>query len=277
MRFSACSAVGRDRICILMNPYFPFRFVLFAALFAGPSYAGSFAPGPWANATWYPGNLDGTYEAAVYAPDGTANISGVLGFTIKAGSGSKLTTAGEASTFVHDPAKNYFAIFVEGRTYTGVTAANINYNNNKVAGSLLGLNPPANPDIPISSVSVPVSEVETTIEVVAFTSTAITNSTTNISTVSADTWDLASIVNRGLSGGFLADIKQKKGTFTFAGEGELSTASDFMSVDGQTVTTSQVIKDADGNPESVIFSPSATAKQSISTRPFQLSGIRVAF
>lgn len=264
-----------------MNPYFPFRFVLFAALFAGPSYAGSFAPGPWANATWYPGNLDGTYEAAVYAPDGTANISGVLGFTIKAGSGSKLTTAGEASTFVHDPAKNYFAIFVEGRTYTGVTAANINYNNNKVAGSLLGLNPPANPDIPISSVSVPVSKVTTDVRITdpgfGGPIVVITNSTTNIDTVSADTWDLASIVNRGLSGGFLADIKQKKGTFTFAGEGELSTASDFMSVDGQTVTTSQVIKDADGNPESVIFSPSATAKQSISTRPFQLSGIRVAF
>ena len=85
------------------------------------------------------------------------------------------------------------------------------------------------------------------------------------------------MVNRGLSGGFRANINSQKATFTFSGSGELSSASEFISVEAQSVTESQVVKDKDGNPETIIFSPTATGRQTTATRPFQISGIRVAF
>ena len=222
---------------------------------------GSFSGGPWANDTYYPGNLDGKYQAAVFAPNGSANISGVISFTISNGSTDK------ESQF-----DNFFTIFVAGRTYTGVTDATINYDNDTVTGALLGTSPEANPPIDLTSLSIPVSQVTVTGDVLkGFT----TN--TNIVTIQTSLWDLAAMVNRGLSGGFRATINSQKATFTFSGSGELSSASEFISVEAQSVTESQVVKDKDGNPETIIFSPTATGRQTTATRPFQISGIRVAF
>ena len=222
---------------------------------------GSFSGGPWANDTYYPGNLDGKYQAAVFAPNGSANISGVISFTISNGSTDK------ESEF-----DNFFTIFVAGRTYTGVTDATINYDNDTVTGALLGTSPEANPPIDLTSLSIPVSQVTVTGDVLkGFT----TN--TNIVTIQTSLWDLAAMINRGLSGGFRATINSQKATFTFSGSGELSSASEFISVEAQSVTESQVVKDKDGNPETIIFSPTATGRQTTATRPFQISGIRVAF
>lgn len=222
---------------------------------------GSFSGGPWANDTYYPGNLDGKYQAAVFAPNGSANISGVISFTISNGSTDK------ESEF-----DNFFTIFVAGRTYTGVTDATINYDNDTVTGALLGTSPEANPPIDLTSLSIPVSQVTVTGDVLkGFT----TN--TNIVTIQTSLWDLAAMINRGLSGGFRATINSQKATFTFSGSGELSSASEFISVEAQSITQSQVVKDNDGNPETIIFSPTATGRQTTATRPFQISGIRVAF
>lgn len=260
---------------------------------ATPSFAGNFfGAGPWANSTYYSGNLDGKYQAAVFAPDGTANISGVLGFAIRSGSATTVTNtsastsagaggvaSAESSVVTKNPFDNFFTIFVAGRTYTGVTDANINYDNNTVTGALIGTAPAANPPIEITSVALPIAEIETTTENIgsATNPIIITTTVTNLSTIDTSLWDLGALVNRGLSGGFKANINSKKATFTFSGSGELSSASDFIAVDAQSITDSQVIKDPQGNPEQIIFSPSAQARQAIATRPFQLSGIRVAF
>jgi len=115
-----------------------------SVLSATPSFAGWFGPGPWANASYYPGNIDGQYQAAVYGN----NIAGVLGFALQNGSpttstNSTLTTSNNStqSQVVVDPFQNYFAIFVEGRTYTGYTTAAANYNNSTVTGALIGTQP----------------------------------------------------------------------------------------------------------------------------------------
>ena len=176
---------------------------------------------------------------------------------------------------IQNPFDNFFTIFVAGRTYTGITDANINYDNDTVTGALLGTAPAANPQIDIVNVAIPIAEVEVDTQVSLGVATSTTN--TNLSTIDTSLWDLGALVNRGLSGGFKANINSKKATFTFSGSGELSSASDFISVDAQSITDSQVVKDADGNPERIVFSPTATARQSIATRPFQLSGIRVGF
>jgi hypothetical protein len=118
--------------------------LLFLALSTLPAAAGNwFGSGPWANATYYPGNLDGKYQAAVFG----ANISGVLGFALRDGApptsvtSQIVNTNSTQSSLRIDPFLNYFAIFVEGRTYTGLTTAGVNYNNNTVSGALIGTQP----------------------------------------------------------------------------------------------------------------------------------------
>ena len=112
-----------------------------------------FGSGPWANATYYPGNLDGKYQAAVFG----ANVSGVLGFAIRDGAPpflesqtqtlASLNSGGSNNAIVSnqqigiDNSLNYYAIFVNGRTYIGTTAAAINYDDSSVAGTLIGTQP----------------------------------------------------------------------------------------------------------------------------------------
>lgn len=103
--------------------------------------AGGFGPGPWANGAYYQGQFDGTYTATVYAPpevdeDGdytAAVISGVVGFRLVGGSPS--TTGGATPTI--DNAKNFYAIFANGTSFTGLTYANVNINDETVAGTFM--------------------------------------------------------------------------------------------------------------------------------------------
>lgn len=385
---------------------------------ASTSFAGNwFGSGPWANATYYPGNLDGKYQAAVFGN----NISGVLGFAVRDGGLPTTVTSqiqntnSTQSTLRIDPFINYFAIFVEGRTYTGTTAAGINYNNNSVTGSLIGSQPdfslqtnsstsfitntvidaplPITLRVPVTNVvtenktiELPIyvtnvtpntttigttnvfetnyttvtntistnivyyetniitgtntiivtntttttntntSEVTTTVSTtnvdVPFTTylittnyitttnivessptittnifdVIVTNFTTNVTlqTVLSNifttntnvTYEIAgetnsfftnqvvstqtnpytwfnpvALLNRGLNGGFRATINSKKGTFTFSGNGNLSTPAQFQTVNFTTNSRGDVV----------------SAQVETATVPFQLDGIRVSF
>lgn len=151
----------------------------------------SAGPGPWANATWYPGNLDGKYQAAVYGN----NISGVLGFALQNGSPTIATNStivntngSSQSTLVMNPFQNYFAIFVEGRTYTGTTMATANYDNSTLTGALLG----AQPDFTLEKYTLtfdkaPQTTVTTTITVIGTTNiTTITGTGIFITNITSD-------------------------------------------------------------------------------------------
>ena len=107
-----------------------------------------------------------------------------------------------------DVLQNYFAIFVEGRTYSGVTYAGIDIDANKVAGSLSGRDP---------------------IGIQAFTAADATAAASGVN-------NSLPIVNRGLSGGFTAKIKKKQAVFTFKGDGQLSTAANPQTVSMTTVS-----------------------------------------
>ncbi len=114
--------------------------LLASAALATTAFA-SAGPGPWANSTWYPGSLDGKYQAAVYGN----NVSGVIGFAVANGTttvstNTTTTTNATTSTVIWNPNQNYYAIFVEGRAYTGLTMASINFNSSTINGVLL---PPA--------------------------------------------------------------------------------------------------------------------------------------
>lgn len=251
----------------------------FSALVAlAVSALASAGPGPWANATWYPGNLDGKYQAAVYGD----NISGVLGFALENGSPTiatnsvvSSTNGSTQSTVVVDPFQNYFAIFVEGRTYTGLSTATVDYNNNSVTGTLIG----AQPDFTFLTGSNSVVNQQTftnttivtnqiTVDdngVVVFTNTYTTNiSISNVFTTNNFPSPLltpAGLINRGLNGGFRADINGDGGVFTFSGDGELSTPAQFQTVDFTTNARGDIIG----------------AQVVTDTVPFQLDGIRVSF
>lgn len=197
-----------------------------------------FGSGPWANATYYPGNLDGKYQAAVSG----ANTAGVLGFAIRDGSVPFLQiereSTGDAlvtdSVVVNqeleiDKTVNYFAIFVNGRTYTGTTAAGINYNNSSVFGSLLG----TQPTTLTNSNNVVTTQLVTNVTVTNSTSTVISNGTpttivvsytnTNIETVSITNTVLNPVlVSTGVDGSFQANVTGKRGIFTFQGPGQLT-------------------------------------------------------
>lgn len=113
--------------------------VLALAAVAQATFAGSFGPGPWSNGAYYQGQFDGTYTATVYAepevlPGGIysgAVISGVVGFRLQGGAPS----SDGATPPAIDTLRNYYAIFANGTTFTGLTYANININDKSVAGT----------------------------------------------------------------------------------------------------------------------------------------------
>lgn len=262
--------------------------LLVASVLTSVSFAGA-GPGPWANGTYYPGNLDGKYQAAVVGN----NISGVLGFALRDGglpilSATSQTNASNApvnTSLDLDPSLNYFAVFVEGRTYTGSTAAGVNYDSGKVTGAMIGQQPVATfltntnvttflttQTITNSSVT---NQVTTNITVTNAFGGSITNEviTTNsftnfsIDTViltntlpQSSTMDPAFLVNRGLNGGFQAKIKSKTGVFTFKGNGQLSTPAQAQTVN---LTT---------NAQGIITG----AEIDTQTVAFQVDGIRVS-
>jgi len=188
--------------------------------------------GPWADGAYYPSGLDGKYMGIVTGN----NISGVLGFGISQGAPPFRETEQQGGQegvltvnqqFGADPLQNYFAIFVEGRTYTGLTIAGINIASKSVAGALQGQNPVAVP-----AAGGPGGTIDFTAR------------------------DALSIVNRGLSGGFTAKVKKSRAVFTFKGDGQLSTPADDQSYTirasggpgGETVSGSY---DTDSTPFSI--------------------------
>jgi len=182
--------------------------LLFSLAVVGSATAGSFGPGPWADGAYYPSGLDGKYMGIVTGN----NISGVLGFAISDGAPpfrESDTQGAQEGVFAvdqalgPDPLQNYFAIFVEGRTYTGLTIAGINLDTKSVAGALQGQNPIG---VPAAGTGVP-----------------------GATAIEFSARDALSIVNRGLSGGFIAKVKKSKGVFTFKGDGQLSTPANDQS------------------------------------------------
>lgn len=269
----------------------------------------SAGPGPWANATWYPGNLDGKYQAAVYGN----NISGVLGFALANGSPTIATNStivntngSSQSTLVMNPFQNYFAIFVEGRTYTGSTLATANYDNSTLTGALIGAQPDFTlDDYTLTTATAPLTNVVQTITVIGTTNiTTITNTgifqtnitsdgtnlitnvtevlatntatldvletnfTTNVTqgTIDSDykAFNPLALINRGLNGGFRAQITGNGGVFTFVGDGELSTPAQ-----------AQVVNVARDNI--AIVGNIIGTQIDTETVPFKLNGIRVSF
>ncbi len=126
-------------------------------LTAALTHAGSLGPGPWSSGSYYPGGADGKYQAAVYGN----NITGVIGFALREGSptvlqqtntqsqqGQQLGSAASSSILaanaaaqVFDATQNYFVIFVEGRTYSGLAVGSVNPVGKTVTGALLGAQP----------------------------------------------------------------------------------------------------------------------------------------
>jgi hypothetical protein len=200
-----------------------------------------FGSGPWANATYYPGNLDGKYQAAVYG----ANLSGVLGFAIRDGAPpflqsqtqtlASLNSGGSNNAIVSnqqigiDNSLNYYAIFVNGRTYVGTTAAAINYDNSSVAGTLIGTQPSTitttNPIVTSQLITNVVSTNETVIidDNGVLSQTNITYNLTNVQTVlTTNSAISATLISTGVDGAFQASVNSKRAVFTFQGPGQLS-------------------------------------------------------
>jgi hypothetical protein len=313
--------------------------LLQAALFfvTASTYAGSLGPGPWSSGAYYPGGADGKYQAAAYGN----NITGVIGFAIREGSPTVLQqqqqqqqqqsgtnasaatasfSAATAAAQAFDPAQNYFVIFAEGRTYSGLAVGSVNPVGKTVTGALLG----AQPDFSLLTNSVPLTNTNTVVTVipeqfptfltntnvvnigtsnqvvtnaattnifttntvstnivitniggVTFTNTVITTNfvtvtniadpevitntvpifqtnvvvnpgptvtsnrlvtNTNVTTTASPfstttTPNLLPVLNRGLSGGFQAKLKNNQAYMTFRGDGELSTPAQQQTID----------------------------------------------
>jgi len=235
------------------------------------SFGGS---GPWADGAYYPGGLNGKYVGIVSGN----NIAGVIGFAIVEGAPPFRTTEQQQAdagvidvavtvneNITPDVLQNYFAIFVEGRTYSGVTLAGINIKQKLISGALQGQNPagllafdvfetleyrvdPAAPAVPI----LPESGL---------------NAARNA----------LSIVNRGLSGGFTAKIRGKQNVFTFRGDGELSTAANQQTFE---ITSVPLIPPTflppDNVPPGIITNQVVSARVITETTPFTVNGIRTS-
>jgi hypothetical protein len=250
------------------------------ALSSVPLFAGA-GTGPWALGAYYPGQLDGKYQASVSGN----NITGVVGFAIVNGglpfasrssaAGGGTTTGGGATTGTSaasvntdlvgvDETQNYFAIFVEGRTYTGRTVGMIDINRKKVTGTLIGLQPPFSyQELTIGQALVvgtpPDQEVVTSETVVPIA-------------------DNLPLLNRGLSGGFTANLKNTKNLMTFKGTGELATPAQKQTITADPSTFPVPALDP-ARPDIIIsgFTPRATsATIETDTVCFNVYGIKTS-
>ena len=246
---------------------------LLTALSSAPLFAGA-GTGPWALGAYYPGQLDGKYQASVSGN----NITGVVGFAIingglpfasRANAGGGADAGGgaaDAAVAVNDDlagldeTQNYFAIFVEGRTYTGRTVGMIDINRKKVTGTLIGLQPSyAYRDLSFSQSAVVGIEVVT-------------------GTTTVPVLDNLPLLNRGLSGGFTANLKNTKNLMTFKGTGELATPAQTQTISANPPTFTVPPLVPGGDPIVINgFTPSATsATIETHTVPFNVYGIKTS-
>jgi hypothetical protein len=227
--------------------------LLFLALTTLSASAGNwFGAGPWSNYGPYPGYLNGRYTGIVSAANRGDVISGVIGFAIVDGAPpfrieDDQTTSGGTSPvpivnqqIEPDPVQNYFAIFVEGRTYTGLTWPAIDLESNRVAGTLQGRTPagfiPLGPDA---------------------------------GDIVFNAADALPVVNRGLSGAFNAAILNKNALFNFRGNGNLSTPANRQTIELETIITPAPI--AIGDPATNM---AVTGRVITESTPFTIRGIR---
>ena len=209
-----------------------------------------FGSGPWANDAYYPGQLDGKYQASVTG----VNIAGAVGFAFQDGAptSSSVTAAGASNNITVDPSLNYFVIFVQGVTYSGTTTATINLDQNTVTGALY-------------SGASAFTTVETS-EILFITNGTSVETATQVSTV----LDNLALLNRGVNGGFTANIKSKNSLFNFSGTGELSAPAFPQSVLGFDTNGTVV-------PPDRFISDAVTAVVETATVPFDIQGIKVSF
>lgn len=247
--------------------------LLILAVTVSTSTAGNwFGGSPWANGAAFPGALNGKYVGIVTGQ----NIAGVIGFAISDGAppfrvNTQETVAASAldtavainQTITPDVLQNYFAIFVEGRTYSGVTLAGIDIDSKTVAGALQGQNPAG-------------LLAFDTFEAVGVTIDPVTGAV--VSAPNNASRDALSIVNRGLSGGFTANINQNKAVFTFQGNGQLSTPANRQTfeVSGVPLQPNPLVKPP-FIPDGTITNEVVSGIVRTESTAFQISGIRTSF
>jgi hypothetical protein len=217
-------------------------------LLASPALAGNFfGSGPWSQGFYYPGQMDGKYQGSVTG----VNIAGAVGFAFSDGAptvstNSVATSSGGTNVVQNnitvDPFQNYFVVFVQGMTYSGITTATINIDQETVTGALFSQQNAYN-FIQVESAVVGVTD-----EIIL---------------------DNLPLLNRGVNGGFTAKIDSKKAVFTFSGEGELSAPAFPQTIQGL---------DTDGNivPPNEFISNAVTAILQTATVPFDINGIKVS-
>jgi len=230
----------------------------------GLLFAGGTPGGPWANGAPYAGYLNGKYVGVVTGD----NISGVLGFGISDGappfrtissqtsSGGSSPVALENSTIRPDVTQNYFVIFVEGRTYSGLTTAGIDIDSKTVAGALQGTDP------------------------VGMLPAGTTGGGAGGggATLPTDVAAALSIINRGLSGGFSAKIKSSDAVFTFKGDGQLSTPANQQSFSVTSIPEQPpAVLPPPTVPTNTITNQFVTGTYRTETTPFKVKGIRTSF
>jgi hypothetical protein len=209
-------------------------------------YAGNFfGPGPFSQGWNYPGQMDGKYQASVTG----VNIAGAIGFAFRDGAptvstNSVVTASGGTNvvqnTITVDPFQNYFVVFVQGMTYSGNTTATINIDQNTVTGALFS-------------------------QQNAYDFIRIANTLGDEEIILNN----LPLLNRGVNGGFTANIDSKKAVFTFSGNGELSAPAFPQTIQGL---------DTNGNivPSSQFISNAVTAVLQTATVPFDINGIKVS-
>jgi hypothetical protein len=217
-------------------------------------YAGNFfGPGPFSQGWNYPGQMDGKYQASVTG----VNIAGAIGFAFRDGAptvstNSTATTTDQGNvvqnTITVDPFQNYFVVFVQGLTYSGNTTATINVDQGTVTGALFSQ--------------------QNAFGTVDVTSTD-TNSSGDTITVITRQLDNLPLLNRGVNGGFTANIDSKNAVFTFSGTGELSAPAFPQTIQGF---------DTNGNivAPNQFISEAVTAVVETATVPFDINGIKVS-
>jgi len=226
---------------------------LLLAVLVTPSLAGNFfGPGPLSSGGYWPGYLNGKYQASVTG----VNIIGVVGFAIVDGAppSREREVQGAAGTTIVtrnielgvDPFQNYFLIFHEGRTYKGETVAMIDLSANTVTGALQGTDP---------------------VGVQLFTATGGVSAVVNA----------LPIVNRGLSGGFLANITQKNAILSFAGTGQLSSAANPQTVTITAIPAEYNPPDSPPSPAGTITNLFTVGQVVTTSTPFNIRGLRTSY
>jgi hypothetical protein len=260
--------------------------LLLCSLVSG-AFAGGTSAGPWANGAYYSGYLNGRYMGVVTGN----NIAGVLGFAIVDGAPpfrtkAEAETASATSVKVEEYAtpdfditQNYFAIFVEGRTYVGLTAAGIDIDSNTVAGALQGTDPIAVQAAVSGAPGPGAFELGATFVTSVVVDTNTGTATTNFSGGGSPAANALSILNRGLSGGFTAKIKSKNAVFTFKGDGQLSTPANRQSYTASGFTQVRPVGAVapPSVPEGQVTNIFATGIYETESTPFKVRGIRTSF